>query len=173
MGERVGAVGSDGEEACRLGQAGVPCRVFETRDRIGGRCWSARDWAAGQVGEHGGEFIDDETDDRLHDFMQKWDKRRGQLADTLDSCITEDMTFAKHFFNELATLPHDDESHWMNLLEDLALIFRAKRLAFPELPEEGEERRLLEFFETSEEWDDPQTEVGSWYWKLLPERLSR
>ena len=69
------------------------------------------------------------------------------------------MTFAKHFFNELATLPHDDESHWMNLLEDLALIFRAKRLAFPDLPEEGEERRLLEFFETSEEWGDPRTEV--------------
>ena len=61
-------------------------------------------------------------------------RRVCELADTLDSCITEDMTFAKHFFNELATLPHDDESHW---------------------------------------WDDPQTEVGSWYWKLLPERLSR
>lgn len=91
-------------------------------------------------------------------------RRACELADTLDSCITEDMTFAKHFFNELATLPHDDESHWMNLLEDLA---------FPDLPEEGEERRLLEFFETSEEWGDPETEVGSWYWKLLPERLSR
>ena len=59
-------------------------------------------------------------------------RRACELADTLDSCITEDMTFAKHFFNELATLPHDDESHWMNLLEDLALIFRAKRLAFPD-----------------------------------------
>ena len=31
----------------------------------------------------------------------------------------------------------------MNLLEDLALIFRAKRLAFPDLPEEGEERLSL------------------------------
>ena len=38
-------------------------------------------------------------------------RRACELADTLDSCITEDMTFAKHFFNELATLPHDDESH--------------------------------------------------------------
>lgn len=100
-------------------------------------------------------------------------RRVCELADTLDSCITEDMPFAKHFFNELATLPHDDESHWMNLLEDLALIFRAKRLAFPDLPEGGEERRLLEFFEASEEWGDPETEVGSWYWKRLPERLSR
>ena len=100
-------------------------------------------------------------------------RRVCELADTLDSCITEDMSFAKHFFNELATLPHDDESHWMSLLEDLALIFRAKRLAFPELPEEKEESRLLEFFEKSDEWDDPNTDVGSWYWKLLPERLSR
>lgn len=31
-------------------------------------------------------------------------RRACELADTLDSCITEDMTFAKHFFNELATL---------------------------------------------------------------------
>lgn len=96
-----------------------------------------------------------------------------ELADTLDSCITEDMPFANHFFNELATLPHDDESHWMNLLEDLALIFRAKRLAFPELPEGKEESGLLEFFEGSDEWGDPNTDVGSWYWKLLPERLPR
>ena len=28
---------------------------------------------------------DHETDDRLHDFMEKWDKRRGELADTLDA----------------------------------------------------------------------------------------
>ena len=100
-------------------------------------------------------------------------RRVCELADTLDSCITEDMPFAKHFFNELATLPHDDESHWMNLLEDLALIFRAKRLAFPVLPEGGEERRVLEFFGAWGEWGDPETEVGSWYWKRLPERLSR
>ncbi len=100
-------------------------------------------------------------------------RRVWELADTLDTCITEDMSFAKHFFDELATLPQDDESHWGNLLEDLALIFRAKRLAFPELPEQGEERRLLDFFEKSEEWGDPETEVGLWYWKRLPERLSR
>ena len=57
-------------------------------------------------------------------------RRACELADTLDSCITEDMTFAKHFFNELATLPHDDESHWMNLLEDLALIFPCETVGF-------------------------------------------
>lgn len=44
--------------AYRLRQAGVTPMVFEARDRVGGRCWSARDWAGGQVGEHGGEFVD-------------------------------------------------------------------------------------------------------------------
>ena len=28
---------------------------------------------------------DDDIDDKLHDFMERWDKRRGQLADTLAS----------------------------------------------------------------------------------------
>ncbi|MEO5899096.1 MAG: hypothetical protein ABIR68_03055 [Ilumatobacteraceae bacterium] len=28
---------------------------------------------------------DDDIDGKLHDFMQKWDKRRGQVADTLDA----------------------------------------------------------------------------------------
>jgi monoamine oxidase len=33
--------------------------VYEAHaDRIGGRCWSARDFADGQVAEHGGEFLD-------------------------------------------------------------------------------------------------------------------
>jgi monoamine oxidase len=41
-----------------LAQAGVPARVFEAQDRVGGRCWTAREFAEGQIGEHGGEFID-------------------------------------------------------------------------------------------------------------------
>jgi monoamine oxidase len=44
--------------AYRLAQAGVPVRVFESRDRAGGRCWTARGFADGQTAEHGGEFID-------------------------------------------------------------------------------------------------------------------
>jgi monoamine oxidase len=44
--------------AYRLAQAGVPVRLFEARDRIGGRCWTARGFADGQTAEHGGEFID-------------------------------------------------------------------------------------------------------------------
>ena len=45
--------------AHRLHGHGHEVAVFEARpDRIGGRCWSALDWADGQVAEHGGEFID-------------------------------------------------------------------------------------------------------------------
>ncbi len=44
--------------AYRLHQAGVHASVYEARDRVGGRCWSARDFEGGQVAEHGGEFVD-------------------------------------------------------------------------------------------------------------------
>lgn len=46
--------------AYRLSQAGIAAEVFEARDRLGGRCWSARGLAYGQVAEHGGEFIEPE-----------------------------------------------------------------------------------------------------------------
>jgi monoamine oxidase len=44
--------------AYRLAQAGVAVQVYESRDRVGGRCWTARGFADGQTAEHGGEFID-------------------------------------------------------------------------------------------------------------------
>jgi monoamine oxidase len=45
--------------AYRLRQHGVSAALYEARsDRVGGRCWSAREFGPEQVGEHGGEFID-------------------------------------------------------------------------------------------------------------------
>jgi monoamine oxidase len=45
--------------AYRLHQHGVSAAVYEAQpDRVGGRCWTARGFADGQVAEHGGEFID-------------------------------------------------------------------------------------------------------------------
>jgi monoamine oxidase len=45
--------------AYRLKQAGVYATVYEASGRVGGRCWTRRgDFAEGQVGEHGGELID-------------------------------------------------------------------------------------------------------------------
>lgn len=45
--------------AYRLHQHGIPSTLFEAHPhRVGGRCWTAREFAAGQTAEHGGEFMD-------------------------------------------------------------------------------------------------------------------
>ena len=45
--------------AYRLKQAGCVAAVHEGSDRVGGRCWTIRGvFADGQIGEHGGELID-------------------------------------------------------------------------------------------------------------------
>jgi monoamine oxidase len=45
--------------AYRLHQLGFPSTLYEAHaERVGGRCWTARGFAAGQTAEHGGEFID-------------------------------------------------------------------------------------------------------------------
>jgi monoamine oxidase len=43
--------------AYQLKQAGLRADVYEASDRVGGRCWSIRDFP-GQIAEHGGELID-------------------------------------------------------------------------------------------------------------------
>jgi monoamine oxidase len=44
--------------AYQLSRQGVHVECYEARDRVGGRCWTARGFADGQTAEHGGEFID-------------------------------------------------------------------------------------------------------------------
>jgi monoamine oxidase len=45
--------------AHRLHQRGISSTLYEAHGaRVGGRCWTAREFAAGQTAEHGGEFID-------------------------------------------------------------------------------------------------------------------
>jgi monoamine oxidase len=44
--------------AYQLKQAGYRADVYEASDRVGGRCWSIREFAGGQIAEHGGELID-------------------------------------------------------------------------------------------------------------------
>lgn len=45
--------------AYRLHQRGISSTLYEAHaHRVGGRCWTAREFAAGQTAEHGGEFID-------------------------------------------------------------------------------------------------------------------
>lgn len=54
----VGAGLAGTTAAYRLAQQGISVQLFEARDRVGGRCWTARGFADGQMAEHGGEFID-------------------------------------------------------------------------------------------------------------------
>jgi monoamine oxidase len=45
--------------AYRLHQRGIASTLYEAHgERVGGRCWTAREFAAEQTAEHGGEFID-------------------------------------------------------------------------------------------------------------------
>ncbi len=44
--------------AYQLHKVGVRAHLYEARERLGGRCWTAHGFADGQIGEHGGEFID-------------------------------------------------------------------------------------------------------------------
>ena len=44
--------------AYKLQQHGIRADLYEARDRVGGRCWTARTFDDGQVAEHGGEFVD-------------------------------------------------------------------------------------------------------------------
>jgi monoamine oxidase len=45
--------------AYSLKQAGLASDLYEASDRVGGRCWTIRGaFADGQIGEHGGELID-------------------------------------------------------------------------------------------------------------------
>lgn len=84
-GPRVAVVGAGlAGLACaeRLVGAGIEPVVYEANpERIGGRCWSSRGWADGQVAEHGGEFIDSRH------------RRIMALADRLD--LTLDDLYAK------------------------------------------------------------------------------
>jgi monoamine oxidase len=58
---RVVVVGAGLAGVCcayKLQQQGIRADLFESRDRVGGRCWTARAFDGGQVAEHGGEFVD-------------------------------------------------------------------------------------------------------------------
>ena len=58
---RVVVVGAGLAGVCcayKLQQHGIRADLYEARDRVGGRCWTARTFDGGQVAEHGGEFVD-------------------------------------------------------------------------------------------------------------------
>jgi monoamine oxidase len=65
--------------AYRLRQAGRIATVYEASDRVGGRCWTIRGtFADGQLGEHGGELID-----QGHTHIRQLSQQLGLTLDNL------------------------------------------------------------------------------------------
>jgi monoamine oxidase len=71
--------------AYELKRKGVIATLFDANDRVGGRCWSLRDFFPGQVAERGGEFIDTPHKTLLgyiHEFklaVEDVDKQPGEV----------------------------------------------------------------------------------------------
>ena len=84
-------------------------------------------------------------------------------ANALDACIKEPLPFVEHFFKELQSLPQEDGGHWLELLEDMILIFRAKELLADRAATSAAEVELREFFMNAGEWDDEGILVARWY----------
>jgi monoamine oxidase len=65
--------------AYRLKQAGYAAQLHEASDRLGGRCWTIRgSFANGQIGEHGGELID-----QGHNAVRQLSQELGLTLDNL------------------------------------------------------------------------------------------
>jgi monoamine oxidase len=64
--------------AYRLMRHGIPSTVYESRDRVGGRCWTIRVFDNAQTAEHGGQYIDS----RHHHIRQLAKALRVPLVDT-------------------------------------------------------------------------------------------
>jgi monoamine oxidase len=64
--------------AYRLMQHGISSTVYESRDRVGGRCWTIRVFDQQQTAEHGGQYIDS----RHHQIRQLAKDLHVPLVDT-------------------------------------------------------------------------------------------
>jgi len=105
--------------AYRLARRGVRARVFEASGRAGGRCWTARGFADGQIAEHGGEFVDTrhvylrrlarELRIGLEDRVAAEDRQDGDLHSVLwlDGGVRDSDAVYRPFAGVLARLERD------------------------------------------------------------------
>ena len=159
--------------AYRLHQAGLRPLVFEARDRVGGRCWSARDWAGGQVGEHGGEFVD-----TRHVHMRVLVEELGLELDDLWSAWVPGSTWLTYVDGEIVRA-RDEFRHMAPAVDEIVALAAAGPLEAGASPPE-----IAAFDEmTAAEWyegavGDPSTglyrlwtqRLAGWY-GLDPEQL--
>ena len=105
--------------AYRLRQAGITATVYEGSDRLGGRCWTRRkDFAEGQIAEHGGELID-QSHTEIRQLAQ-------ELGLSLDNMLRAEASGTEplfHFDGEPYTYEHatrDMRPVWQTLHRDLS-----------------------------------------------------
>ena len=105
--------------AYRLQQAGYAATVYEASGRLGGRCWTLRGaFAEGQIGEHGGELID-----QSHKETRQLAQELGLVTDNLlaaEQNGTEPFHFvdgAPYSFREAT---NDIKTFWQKLHRDLS-----------------------------------------------------
>jgi monoamine oxidase len=106
--------------AYRLSQVGIPVQLYEARDRIGGRCWTARGFADGQTAEHGGEFID-----TRHVHIRGLAEELGLPLDDLWKGWLPGFTWLNYVNGKLAD-PHDLKDEQQPMIE--AITADANRL---------------------------------------------
>jgi len=105
--------------AYRLKQAGVNATLYEAHPtRVGGRCWTIRSFAEGQLAEHGGELID-----QGHQAMRQLAQ---ELGFTLDNLLqaqpkgTEDFFYVNGGKYEYSQLLVDLNSIYQKLHKDVS-----------------------------------------------------
>jgi monoamine oxidase len=105
--------------AYRLKQAGLVAQVYEAHPtRIGGRCWTIRSFADGQLAEHGGELID-QGHTQIRNLAQ-------ELGLKLDNLLAAQPNGTEDFFrfdNEpysFAEATDDLKSIWQKLHKDVS-----------------------------------------------------
>lgn len=105
--------------AYRLKQAGISAEIFESNNRVGGRCWSLRNYFnEEQIAEHGGELID-----QSHTNIRQLAQELGLVLDNLKQAEqngTEEFLYfmnEKYDINEATT---DLKGIWQKLHSDLS-----------------------------------------------------
>jgi monoamine oxidase len=105
--------------AYRLKQAGYNADVYEAHPtRVGGRCWTIRSFADGQIAEHGGELID-----QGHTAMRQLAQELGFALDNLlqgEPKGTEDFFYVKGAKYPLAQLEEDLNGIYQQMHKDVS-----------------------------------------------------
>jgi monoamine oxidase len=105
--------------AYRLQQAGYIADVYESSERIGGRCWSGRGaFADGQIYEHGGELIDNG-----HIQVKQLAQELGLSLDNLYQAETQGTDQLGYFFGDQYTVDQmtaDLKTIWQQLHMDVS-----------------------------------------------------